>query len=349
MRRSRYLFGILVLVAFLALVWWLRPRRLTEPQAERASPQEIQTSGGRATRPASESGQPGQRQSTAPKAPAGDTSVSVDVQAYVQHKLADPEYDWKQPINFYGRVLEENGAPVPGAVVDFKWNDLSAEGSSATQTTSDADGSFSLLNKTGKRLYVQMHKDGYYTSRQGGIAFEYANPADGLFTPEANKPVVFRLRRKGPGADLLTSQFGMKDHLGVTAPLDGSPVRVDLLEGKTGQAGQLLIAQAKPSYETWKQATQWSFQMEIADGGFVEQNDEFPFEAPESGYQPVVQVDFQQGQTNWATQLSKDYYVKFGSPACYGRLRLETSIMMKGARLYYAINPDGSRNLEPQQ
>ena len=44
----------------------------------------------------------------------------------------------------------------------------------------------------------------------------------------------------------------------------------------------------------------------------------------------------------------KDYYIKFGSPPRYGRLHLETLIEMQGARLTYAINPTGSRNLEPQ-
>ena len=50
------------------------------------------------------------------------------------------------------------------------------------------------------------------------------------------------------------------------------------------------------------------------DGGLVEESDEFPFEAPESGYQPVMQFDFQQGQTNWATMLKKDFYIKLGNP-----------------------------------
>ncbi len=351
MKKRISLLGILLLAALLALVWWRSPHQPAAPPTdagvERDSSRGGEPRGDPLARPKVKSSQQVQRQTIASKASVGASEVSEDVRAYVQNKLTDPEYDWKQPISFYGKVLDESNAPISGATVDFKWNDLSPEGTSASQTVTDSDGCFSLLNKTGKRLYVQVHKDGYYTSRQSGVAFEYANPADGLFSPEANKPVVFKLRRKGSGADLVTSQRGVKDHLGVTAPLDGTPVQVDLLGGKTGQAGQLVITQTKPSYETWKQATQWSFRMEIADGGFVEQNDEFPFEAPESGYQPVVQLDFRQGQTNWTTQVSKDYYIEFGRPPRYGRLHVETSIMMKGARLTYAINPDGSRNLEP--
>lgn len=87
--------------------------------------------------------------------------------------------------------------------------------------------------------------------------------------------------------------------------------------------------------------------MEIPDGGFVEENEEFPFEAPENGYQPVMEFNFQQGQTNWTIHLKDDYYIKFGNPARYGWLHLDTSIN-SGVRLKYAINPTGSRNLEPK-
>ena len=88
--------------------------------------------------------------------------------------------------------------------------------------------------------------------------------------------------------------------------------------------------------------------MEIPDGGFVEEKDEFPFEAPESGYQPVMEFNFQQGQADWIENLKKDYYIKFGNPPRYGRLHFDTSISKEGVRLTYAINPNGSRNLEPK-
>jgi hypothetical protein len=191
-------------------------------------------------------------------------------------------------------------------------------------------------------------KEGYYTSISNQNYFLYADiTGRGTFTPDPSNPVIFQLRKKGSGADLITSQYGVKDYFGVTVPLDTKPVQVDLLERKTGQ-GQLQLTQIKPEYHNWKQATNWMFRMEIPDGGFVEHSDEFPFEAPESGYQPVVQFDFQQGLTDWTNELKKSYYVKFGRPPKYGRLQLDTSIMMAGARLTYAINPDGSRYLEPR-
>jgi hypothetical protein len=276
--------------------------------------------------------------------------VSQEVIDYTRNSMADPQYDWKQPINFYGKVVDENNQPVEGAAIDFKWTDLSPNGTSEFHTTSDATGLFSMVNQTGKRLSVTASKPGYYSAADARLAsFEYANPADGLFTPDQNNPVVFHLRKKGAGVDLVTSQYGVKSYYGVSVPVDGTPVRVDLLERKSGgRDGQLIISKTTPPYEKWKEATEWSFRMEIPDGGFVAENDEFPFEAPESGFRSVVQFDFQKGQTNWATMMQKDYYIKFGTPPRYGRLHLETLIEMQGARLTYAINPTGSRDLEPK-
>ena len=66
------------------------------------------------------------------------------------------------------------------------------------------------------------------------------------------------------------------------------------------------------------------------------------------GYQSAAEFNFQHDQPDWKINLEKNYYIKFANPSRYGRLHLETSIDMAGARLTYSINPDGSRNLEPK-
>jgi len=276
-------------------------------------------------------------------------AFSNAVHEYVQNTIADPSYDWKQPIDFYGKVVDENEIPLGGADIRFVWNDLSEHGTSEFRTTSDTTGLFLLENRVGKRLSVWVSKDGYYTPLAAKMSFEYANPADGLFKPDRDRPVVFRLRRKGTPADLITSQFGVRSNFPIHIPRDGTPLWVDFLQRKTGESGQMRIIQSKPEYERWREADYWSFQIEIADGGFVEHNDEFPFEAPEHGYQPTVSFEFRKGDVGWTEGINKHYYLRFGNPPRYGRLDLQTGIDMGGAFLTYAINPDGSRNLEPKQ
>jgi hypothetical protein len=250
--------------------------------------------------------------------------------------------DRSKPIAFYGKVVDEETQAVASAGIHFIWVDPVS--TSASDTASAADGSFSLTGVVGGDVSVYVSKAGYDEIKsQDKITFN--NTGDGS---SQDNPVLFHLRKKGTGADLITSKNGMKKYLGVSMPLDGSPVNVNLLVRSVGQDGQLLLSQIKPAYENWKQATEWSFKMEIPDGGFVEENDEFPFEAPESGYQSTVEFKFQQGQPNWTKDELQDYYIKFGNPPRYGHLHLDTSIDMSGARLTYAINPDGSRYLEPK-
>ena len=131
----------------------------------------------------------------------------------------------------------------------------------------------------------------------------------------------------------------------VRVPKDNTPVRVDLLQKQASATGQLEIKQAKPP---WQGATNWSFSLSIPDGGLIENQDEFQFQAPEAGYQPTVEYDFAKGETNWTTQVSKQFYIVFGQPHKYGWLRIESNIAQETIFLTYTINPTGSQNLEPQ-
>jgi hypothetical protein len=271
---------------------------------------------------------------------------------YAQTRI-DHQLEWKMPINFYGRVVDENEQPVGSASIHFTWNDISVKGTSDADVKSDGNGFFSLTDRRGKGMSVTVSKDGYYTYPSERLrSFEYAQP-DIRFQPDPNNPIVFHLRRKGVGVDLVTSKHGialpgLRSYLGVSAPLNGNPVAVDLSSQTISPNGQLIISQIKPEYANWQQATQWSFKMEIPNGGFIEDNDEFPFAAPEDGYQKTIEFDLDKNQPDWKTSIHKDFYIKYGNPPQYGHLYLDTSIMMEGARLTYAINPTGSRNLEPK-
>lgn len=296
-------------------------------------------------------------------------------------------WSWKippRPINFYGKVVDENGQPVIGANVHLEW-DGSATNTDAMERNivpemkyhadlmSEGAGLFSLTNKAGIELRVSIGKDGYYSSRRnrGADLFKYSQlnldtfyGASNYFKPDSNHPVIYYLRKMGVAVNnLVTSQYGMREGFWVNAPKDGTPVNFDFLNRKAGN-GPLEIMQRKPDfpahggtieslspsdYAKLISATNWSFTMKISDGGFIEETEEFPFNPPESGYQVVVKYDFRKGQTNWTVNFQKDYYIKFGSPALYGQLHLETWADSGYVILTYLINPDGSRNLETKQ
>ena len=255
-----------------------------------------------------------------------------------------------QPINFYGIVLDESNRPVAGANIHFEWTGFLIHGRRVADVLSDQAGSFSLTNQMGQELNVSVGKSDYYTfirNRSVG-GFSYATSFGEPFKPDPTHPIRYYLHKKGVGArTLITSQYGVYSDFSVKASLDGTPVQVNLLERKTG-SGPLEISQVKPEYAKSRIATNWSFSIKIPSGGFASGGDEeFPFHPPETGYRPEVDFNFNKGQTNWTTDIQKDYYIRFGNPALYGRLQVDTRISSESVQLTYTINPDGVPNLEP--
>src|SRR6267154_4684465 len=133
----------------------------------------------------------------------GQPMSDAELEAHGQKSTAEQklrnkeiERNWKAqlsaPISFYGKVLDENYQPVAAAIVDFTWNDLPPESetarytgqsftpfaymhSSESQTTSDAQGLFSLVDKNGKGLSVTVSKAGYYPTASARQSFEFGD------------------------------------------------------------------------------------------------------------------------------------------------------------------------------
>jgi hypothetical protein len=271
--------------------------------------------------------------------------VSADVLRYVQNVQADPQYDWKQPINFYGSVLDENNQPVSGATASFEWTDLSQKGTSKATAISDANGFFSVTDQQGKRLFVDVAKDGYYSSGNArGAAFEYANPGDGLFTPDAANPVVFHLRKKGEAAQLIhgLKLFGTR--------IDGSLSYVDLTTAKNGRTppGDLTV-QCTRSERNADKKFDWTFTLGVPGGGVIQSTDEFMFLAPDGGYQPTFQISHRINDPDWTGQEKRKFFIKSRNGQHYARIEIKIMPDYNQNAAYdveWFLNPNGSPNLE---
>ncbi len=291
------------------------------------------------------------QQSTLPKKIIEPQTTNVSSPAKKSHRPTLIEVnqqlltDWQRPIEFYGKVVDENTNPVANANITFYWMEtpFGENGSRSLCVKSDAEGLFSLTGAAGPTLSVSIGKNGYYTSHSTSDSFRYdgGNP----FQARQLEPVVFHLRKKSQGVELVTSENGMQLKVDARIPKDSTPVKIDFFQKRPSSSGQLEISQIKPPFQT---ATNWSFSLSIPDGGLVENQDEFQFAAPESGYQPTVEYNFTKGGTNWTTQVSKQFYIVFGQPRKYGWLRIESNLSQETIFLTYAINPDGTQNLEPK-
>jgi hypothetical protein len=345
--RTRIIVTILsIFVIVLLLLWFLQP---TQSQLQTIEPG------------ADRKGMPKSADSPVPRAKQQSSTVqttaSWEAKPISLESVQDGLENWKQqihrPIAFYGRVVDQNGQPVEGANVSFSYNRfIPPEDSFGTNSVSDRNGMFSLSGVMGSSLSVHVGKEGYSPIGSANQNhFNYMADHTELsgyepFSPDAGNPVIFHLRKKGYGVELITSQHGMSPDLEISGVYDGTPLRVNFFSRKVGSEGQLELSAVKP--RRGETASQWSFGMSIPDGGFIEENDEFPFEAPEAGYQSIVEFSFKAGETNWVETVSKDYYIFFGKPPKYGRIHIETG-MYWGFRLQYAINPSGSRDLEPKE
>jgi len=256
--------------------------------------------------------------------------------------------DWQKPIEFYGKVIDENSNPVEGASIQFQCAGFADKVDTST-TESDANGLFSLQGKTGQNLHISVGKDGYYISRRDKFDFQYSLAID-IYSPQEWNPVIFHLHKKGQGEPLIGGRFppGM-----TIAQLhhDGTPVELNLLNGTlapTG-SGQLKLEFWRDISDLNKQPFDWKLQLSMlgGSGGIIPTDDEFAFQAPETGYQASIVIDMPATNQDWLGEVRSKYYIQLPN-GNYGRIDFyllpRNGVFTVGS----TINPSGSRNLEPK-
>jgi hypothetical protein len=91
----------------------------------------------------------------------------------------------------------------------------------------------------------------------------------------------------------------------------------------------------------------WKLQLSVLNGGLVETDEEFAFQAPQNGYQPSIVIDMPATNQNWLGEIRSKYYVQLPDGK-YGRIDFYLLPYNGVFKVQSAINPDGSRNLEPK-
>jgi uncharacterized repeat protein (TIGR03803 family) len=268
-----------------------------------------------------------------------------------------------RPINFYGKVVDENDQPVAGAIAHFIWdggvtnNDprpFTDTGKISADVTTDSAGLFSLTNAMGTELDVSVGKAGYYISRRnrGAQYFKYSKMnldsfygIGDYFKPVSNNPVIYYLRKKGIGESLI----GVKQNYRVAR--DGTPLEIDLTTGKAspGGSGDFVVQcwtddQGKPSGAKYD----WRCLITVPGGGIVPTDEEFALQAPENGYALTNEIAMPADRTNWTSQVDLKFFYRLAD----GRYGMMTFSMIAGGQHFCmmdsVLNPSGSRNLEPQ-
>jgi hypothetical protein len=278
--------------------------------------------------------------------PPPDELVKMRLERLKQRQIAIDHADdeWRTPIEFYGRVVDESNNVIPGAQVDFGCNDISITGTSYYHAKSDANGSFSIKNIKGKLLGVNVGKNGYYSYDPHGQDFYYAGQNQN-FVPDAGNPVVFRLRKKGKGANLIHYDKSFK------LPRDGAPIQIDLATGNLSSTSENTMKVEGWTHDNekkqgWKY--DWRCRVSFPGGGFQTNLDHFPFLAPETDYASEDLIEMPvTNNAGWSYIVHRNYYVHTAG-GNFGRMIFT---MVAGGDNFCEVNlffnPSGSRNLEP--
>jgi uncharacterized repeat protein (TIGR03803 family) len=283
---------------------------------------------------------------------AASPKVNVPILLHAISNRVDPLLmDLMQaPIDFYGKVVDENSNVVALAKVAFRWMDLTARGLENTSAGgSDAMGLFSLAGKQGASLTVSVSKDGYYATRNSQQTFRYSKMEGNLrIVPDARHPVIFELRKQGKGEHLIVTSI--PPGIGQIFQLwhDGTPIEIDLLNGTKAApgSGQLKLEFWRDISEKNIQPFDWKLILSVPGGGIRQTEEEFAFMAPSSGYQSSLIIDMPKTNKSWQAEIRSKYYVQLPGGK-YGRIDFYLMPYNGAFTINSVINSSGSRNLEP--
>ena len=254
------------------------------------------------------------------------------------------------PISFFGKVIDQQGAPVAGVKVTATAEVVRRfmeENWVRQSTLSDSRGLFQFVGLHGQSLSVFLEKAGYQY-KSNNLVYEYSihSPEKERHRPDPAAPVVFTMA-KLKGAEPLIHY-----RVRIDAPVNGSPTSFDLLTGKKLPSGGDVVVKVdrQPEHIQRGQRFDWKATIEVPGGGIAELNDAYPTEAPADGYEPQFTIEMPAAGKEWEDSATHSFYLKLRDGKFYARLRLEITADYEppptGVTLEAWVNPSGSRNLE---
>jgi len=264
-----------------------------------------------------------------------------------RRRAEDPYFEWKMPINFWGKVVDQNNKPVPGTTVAFTWNNYSEQGNAKKITSTDDEGNFSLIGVNGKGMSLMVEKQGYHALQGGLGSYEYAAFFDGNYhQPDPKKPVVFRLIKKLEADPLIAGRVHYK------LAYDRAPYYYDLEKATLSrQIPKVGIKFGFTRSESQQgQPFDWSWTVEGVNSNLRPTDDEFAQMAPKEGYTSQWQVS-QSAKAERFMQVAKTRLYTLTSDGRYAVVDLyyvQSNRRDSGPFLTVKslLNPSGSRNLE---
>lgn len=343
--------GLVVLLAL--LLFWFR-----RPPVPKSSPQP-------------DAGPPPATATAVPTAPAQQTASSSTPEAPPTQKPSKGLLETfrtlnHNPIEFYGRAVDQYGEPVASADVEASVmvNTGTTGGVRKARTSTDRQGYFSFTDLAGQDLTMVISKPGYeFSTRAKLFSYTYFEADHKRHIPDPKNPVVFVMWKK-QGAEPLV-------HYNSTfwnVPANGSSIGIDLEKGKiTNATPDLVVRMKRDDGPSLVPGFAWSAQVEVPKGGLILAPDlDFYNLAPVDGYQRILEItqpsrqelDARSSEVRevWHGHKEIMFWVKMRDGNQFGRVRLilyppdeklpDGSFKPRSIEIEAWINPSGSRNLE---
>jgi hypothetical protein len=338
MKMHRRVVVAVFVVAVAAFVWWCLAPRATPPLSSPAATPEPKVPVADAATPPPKPVKFFRFANNLPTSP--EEKAMMDWWMYMDKH--DPDFQWKTPIEFYGRVVDQHSEPVVDARVSLVWSGLGE--TPERKLLSGHDGIFTLTGVNGKGLSVQVGKDGYRGAASStNRSFEYSAFFEPHYhVPDKDNPVIFRLW-KLEDAEPMYFWNKLKK-----LTVDGQKVWFDTKTGNFGASGDVAFSTKRGATYAPRQFD-WSLLIEASPGGGIAlSSEELMFEAPKGGYEPSWTQDIGGKDASYTISKGVNFYLKTPDGK-YAAIKAEIGHMTipEGeVNLSAYVNPSGSRNLQ---
>jgi hypothetical protein len=247
------------------------------------------------------------------------------------------------PIDFYGRVEDQFGDVVAGAVVSFNVRVMNGRESTVNrgQVTVDANGFFAITGYRGQDLGLVPTKAGYALATTQTL-FKYSHLESQPFVSDQGNPTVVKMW-KLQGAEPLVS-INHRYKLVYT----DQPINFDLLAGKVVSEGgdiQLTVNRAT-GVISGRNRLDWSVQVAAVNGGVMDSGgqERVTYAAPEDGYQPSMTFMFSTNAPyKWSGGFDQGFFMTSRNGQVYSKVGLSFDIN-DAPNGYMSVTFDGVAN-----
>lgn len=282
----------------------------------------------------------------------------LPLSAIGQAGIADP-ITGNASIDFYGRVVDQDGQPVSAAKVVLKIlvgylaspTQLGTRYDNITLGT-DTGGNFVVTGEHGHSVeIVSIEKDDYELSKRLTRLYPYSWSAE-IFHPDKNNPVLFVLWEKGKQPALIVGDKSL-DFIP-----DGRSYAVDLgkktITQATNSEGDFQFRLLRPGGVGKFDKFDWTFSLQGENGNLLQQSKHRYFEmgfSPKEGFTNSYQETHRASDQGWREVGHKQFYLKMHEGGGFGKATLiwEAVAGANGPgtneaaiRIQYTLNPNGA-------